>query len=222
MNAMSVLAGFGLPEVVYQVLRIVAAALGAVGGYIVAGPVVGTLVKLAFQRKLPDTAVLVVRIAAAVLVGALIYFYLPLGPGAGGGGSGTGGGTGDGTGSGVPGNRDTGKPGKDKGFTTTGKDVKPPDKDKKEEIRDDVLAIEIIGGNRYKGDERWYYLSSQVKTLDFDELDTFLGKNKGTWKTIYIILTDDSPGPRIDMDGPYERLLDLIRKHKLLYDKKRR
>ena len=80
---MTVLIGFSLPDMVYEVLRVLAAAFGAVGAYIIVGPVVATLVRLAFKRKLPDSAQTVCRILGAVVVGALIYFYLPLGPGSG-------------------------------------------------------------------------------------------------------------------------------------------
>src|SRR5262245_47434183 len=168
---MNVLIGFAVPEFVYQGLRLLAASVGAIGGWIVAGPLAGGLVRLIFRRPLGDNGKLVARFLGGGAIAALIYFYLPLGPG--GGGEGTGGGIGDGTGSGITGNTNTGKPGKDSPSNGQNVDKKAG----KPQTKGDVLRVEILGKDRYKGGGKYYLLDGEM--MDYDQLDALLERRKG-------------------------------------------
>ncbi len=198
------LLGFGLPDFIYQPLLVVAAALGAVVGWFVAAAVARTLVRLAFHRQLPEGGQLVARVGGAILVGALIYFCLPLGPG-GGGGSGTNGGKGEGKGPGTDKNG-PGQPGKDK----PGQDKTGPDKTGqpgKTLTPADWLLIEVLENPR--GEDKFYLLHRKEPARNLKEVEEFLQKNKTAFKEIHIVVTGKSNYPaRKDIE---EKLQELLR-----------
>src|SRR5262245_24180971 len=114
----------GLPEVFYLALRVLAAVGGFVIGYLLTGPLVRFLVRVAVHKQVPDGVLLWVKVLGGLVVAIVVFQLMQFGPG--GGGSGSGGGTGDGkgtgkgTGSGKNGKPDPGKQnddGKDKGKT---------------------------------------------------------------------------------------------------------
>jgi hypothetical protein len=202
---------FSMPDVVYEGLRALAVVIGALGGWFIGGPLARGLVKLAFHKTLPQGGQFLARLLFAAAAGLLIYFYLPLGPGSGGGGSGTGGGIGDGTGSGTAAN-DKGDPRKTSGpGQASGDKAKPGNLD----IPPDALPIEVFGGKR---DERRFY-RLLGKDMNLDEVDRYLGDNKGRWKEIYIVLSkENAPVELAGAPKPITNLKDLVvRTHRLLW-----
>jgi hypothetical protein len=201
-----------VPEIVYDVLRVLATGVGGVIAWFLAAPVGRGLYRLAFQRPMPAGGVVASRFIGALGVAALIYFFLPLGE-PGGGGTGTGGGTGAGHGPGIADKSGTGKPGTDVASTDKGGG------NAKGQLPKDGLAIEILGGTRK---EKRFYLV-QGKEMNLTEVDEFLTKNAGTWRKIYIVTTDNSPAEIEGTPQPATRLKDhIVSKHKMLWEAVRR
>src|SRR5262249_51786162 len=171
-----------LPDILYELLRYFAAGVGGLLAWFVVAPLACGLVRLAFQRKLPDGGVVASRFLGAIGTAVLIYVLFPH---FGGGGRGKDGGTGDDVGPGIAGNTGTGKPGGDRpGPSKTG-----GPSGGNAELPKDGLPVQILGGTRKDG--RFYFV--QGKEMNWDELDAFLTDHKGEWRKVDIILTADSP-----------------------------
>jgi hypothetical protein len=198
-----------LHDIMFWMVRIVAGVGGAFVGWLITPSLVRVLVRLAFHRPLPGWLVPWVRLAGAALFGLLLAFCVHLGGGfgwgPGGGGYGLGPGPGDGKGS-------DGK-GAD-GKASDKKDDSVTKKDSLQSKARDALSIEVLGGQRYKGDRRWYILEGKEPARTLAEVDEFLENNRDKYKTLYIILRPDSAA----QEHPAVKSLQerAIQKHKLL------
>src|SRR5262245_31833802 len=133
---------------IFLVLRVVAAIGAALVGWFATGPVVRILYRLIVRRGVPSWVLPWSRLAGAMVCGFLVYYFLPLGGGPGWGwGLGAGGGPGRGPGQG--GDKTEKQPRRDKSLKEES-DKSLPDKT----IREPV-AVELIGGEQYKGDEKY-------------------------------------------------------------------
>ncbi len=178
-------------------MRMAAALGGLIAGWFLSGPIVRLLVRVAFHKPVPPNVLYGCKIGGAMLTALLIFWYLPLGTGGGGGGSGNGagnGGPGDGKGSG-PGNGDAAKKGGDDKSLGNGKRG--------------TIAIEVIGGDRYKDDVRYYLLDRKEPAVSLSEVEAAFKDKRGRLQVV-IVLTKDSVGER---HGAVSRLQNLALKY---------
>lgn len=162
---------------IYLVIRSVAAVAGALLGYFVTGPVLRLLYRLALGRPVPGWLLPLGRLGGAALIGALIFFFLPLGGGPGWGwGPGWGAGLGEGTGQ-----SDNG----DKGKAANGA--------KKGPVRE-KLVIELLGGSRYLGEGRFYLIKSEPPARTLGEIEEYI-KDRADKLLVQIQVTDESVAP---------------------------
>lgn len=176
---------FGLQEWLFWLFRVAAGIGTAVLCYFLLGPVIQALARVALHRRLPSWIVVWVRILGGILLGMLVYYYLPIGGGPGwgpgSGGPSEGKGTGE-NGKGKPGLPDTSP--KQQTGTETGKEAT--------ETAKDILQIELLGGTRYKRDERYYLLDRKEPAKTLPEVDDYLKENAGKYKIVHVILTKES------------------------------
>ncbi len=187
-----------LPEVLQLAIRFFLAVVAAVVAWFVMGPVARLLYRLAFQRPMPNTLAGWSQLVGAVIVGVLVFLFLPpFGGGGGGGGGLFGGGGGNGTAK---------KNGKGEGSDQTGKDAR--DGGTKKE-RPDVLEVEMAPDGLYEyGSGRYYLLytpetprsfaSAQeyrkhLKTLA--EVKDYLEANARRYKEMDILIYGNSAEP---------------------------
>lgn len=175
----------GFQEWLFWVFRVAAGLGTAFIAWLCLGPVIQLLVRAAFHKKLPNWAVAWLRLVGAILLGVLVYYYLPLGGGPGWGpGSG---GPGAGPGSGTADENKGGKqipPGKQPESKSATKDSA--------EAGTEILHIELLGGARYKNDERYYLLDRKEPAKTLADVDEFLQQNPGRYKIVHLVLTRDS------------------------------
>jgi len=168
-------------QVFWIALRILAAVAGAFVGWLTTGHLVRLLVRLAFQRPTPRPILAVARVVGAVLVGLLVYYYFPGGSGGwgfGGGGPGGGGSGKGGNGTGTTATAATGK-------NATMKAAEPT-------VAADTLIVEMLGGERYKGEGRFYLVRSKEPARTLQEVSELLQKNKGRYRKLEILIYPDS------------------------------
>jgi hypothetical protein len=190
-----------LTAYLFWVLRLAAGVGAAIVGWLFTGPVVRVIYRGAFQRPVPPRLVPWTKLGGAVLLGLLVFWYLPLG-----GGGGLGWGPGDGGGPGLGPGDGPAKKGSDE--PSTG--VKSP-LAKKGRKDLETLEIELIGGARYKNDGRFYLLKRQEPVVPLDEVDDYLNKNKERLdEYVIVILTPDSVAPQ---HGAVLRLNTIIEKY---------
>jgi hypothetical protein len=189
---------FDAPAAFLMAVRIVVALIGVFIGWIIAAPLVRIFFRLAFQRPAPGWLQSGSKLAGSLLLGFLIFMFLPLG-GGGGGGLGTGGGTGDGTGKGS---------GKDSGNGSVVKNGDKGQPDKKNSIPSpktrQPLEIEIIDVDRYKGDEHYYLLQRKEPAKTLAEVEEHI-KDKKDKLEVHILMTTNSVSRREAQD-PLEDL----------------
>ena len=175
-----------LQEWLFWVFRVAAGLGTAALAYLVLGPITRLLGRVAFHRTLPNWFVSTTRIMGAILIGVLVYYYLPIGGGPGWGpGSG---GPGEGKGSGFIKDGD-----QQPGTSESGKDKSASKSDKTEtEAPKDILQIELLGGKRYQRDERYYLLARKEPAKTLSEVDEYLGQNLDKYKIVHVILTKES------------------------------
>jgi hypothetical protein len=172
--------------------RVIAALGGAIIGYFLAGPVVRLLYRGAFHRPAPGSAIFAGKICGAGLVGALFFFLVGLGgnfgfgPGGGGQGNGTGNGGNNGS---------THKKGGDQ-ENNKKNDPSP-------EVRQ-VLEIELLGGERYKGDQRFFLLKRREPAVTFKEVEQYFQDNKNL--EVHIIIRT-APEMSVSENSPTVRRL---------------
>lgn len=189
-------------EIFFLVLRLLAAAGGFMLGWFVTGPVAAVLVRLAFHRALPRWMMYWCKLLGGLLIGLLVFWFLPLGSGGGGGGSG--GGTGKGVGpfntdgSGAAKVSDSGKGAVEGQGTKGGPDIDAT----KGTVR---LDIELLGGEAVK-DGKYYLLGQKSPAVNGAELKTYLEQNRQKLAGVNIVLTDQSVG---DSHQAYRYLLQL-------------
>jgi hypothetical protein len=149
--------------------------------------------------------VFLVRIAGAVAVGLLVYYFLHPGGsggwGLGGGSFGLGGGTG-GTGTGTA----TGVTTRATTATTAAsKTVSAP-------VAADTLTIEMLGGTRYKGEGRYYLIDDKAPARTLAEVEDLLKMNKGRYGKLEILLYPESMA---SVTAPVTQLAELAKRQGL-------
>ncbi len=166
---------FDLPAAFLLLLRIVAGIGGGFVGWFLTGPVVRLLHRAAFRKPVAKWLLPWSKLAGALALGLLVYYFIPLGGGAGWGwGPGHGGGPGLG-------------PGTEGGDKVPAQD-KPDPKAKKPR---DPFDIEIIDVDRYQGDEKYYLLQRKPPAKPLAEVEEFLKENKDRLE-VHIIQTRTS------------------------------
>jgi hypothetical protein len=163
-------------------LRILAAVAGALIGWLTTGYLVRLLVRLAFRRATPRPVVFLSRLVGAAVLGLLVYYYLHPG---GSGGWGLGGG-----GSGV-GKNGTGSTGVQKTAKASTTKATTPRATEKTPAAD-VLTIAMLGGSRYKGEQRYYLVDGKQPARTLVEVKEYLKTNKGRYRRLEIVIYPDS------------------------------
>jgi hypothetical protein len=182
------------------VLRLVAALGAGVVAWFVAGPLLRLLARITLHKPMPRELLTLTRTGAAVLIGVFVYL-LPIGLG---GGAGLGLGSGSGSGS-----AGAGAAG---GSGGTGGDQKTGDQAKeKVTLPQETVTIELLGGERYKEDERFYLLRRQPPAVKLQDLEDFFKKHQGRL-VVYILFTPDSVS---ELHGAVSRLEALAQKYNL-------
>jgi hypothetical protein len=194
MSLAAILMGqFGFGEAALEVLRVIAGVGGAFIGWFVSDPLARLSYRLAAQKPIPRWTLPFAKICGAALVGLLVYFLIPLGGGPGGWGLGAGMGGGPGKGAGE---------GKDN--TALAKDARSDDKkpraDDAVKLADKsppaavrkIVEIEVLGGERYPGQERYYLLRPTDKAMTLNEVDAYLKENRDKLE-LRIVVTEESP-----------------------------
>lgn len=185
----------GLSSTLQIFLRGAAAVGGLVIGWFVTGPIISLLFRATFRKPTPSSLYYSCKAAGACLTAYLLFVFLPIGSGGGGSGFGLGpGGPGDGKGSG-PGSGDSKK--KTGNGNTQG------------DTKRQTMAIELLGGDRYKDDERFYLLDRKEPAVTLKEVDQLFQEKKGGL-LVEIVLTRDSVGEK---HGAVTRLQSLARKY---------
>ena len=189
---MSLFAQFGLPEAALWVLRVIAGIGGAFVGWFITDPLARITHRLVANKPIRGWTLPWIKMAGAIIVGLLVYFFIPLGGGPGGLGYGPGLGGGPGKG---PGQGGTEAQGDAAGAKT---DKTPTLADKTPAEKTPVLVerkrieIEVLGGERYNGDGRYYLLRSTGKAMTLKEAEAYFQEHAGKLE-VQIVLTEDSP-----------------------------
>jgi hypothetical protein len=200
----SLVAVFGIEsikELLFLLLRVGVALVGAFIGWLVSGPVVRVLVRMAFHRPVPPLPLKLSRLAGAVVAGVLVFIFFHFGPGGSGGGSG--GGTGPGKGPGV----DSGAP-KDKNTVPSARDKRPPDSATQNPAARENLAIELVLSKRYKGDERYYLIQGKEPPRTLAEVEDYVRPRKNRIKQVEIIIYANSVSAARPAVPELEKVLD--------------
>jgi hypothetical protein len=173
----------GIPDVGLLLLKGLAVVGGAVLGGLLCGLLLQLLVRAFVHRAVPKPVLRVIRLLGALTLGLLVWFWV-FGEGHTGGLGGNGGfwpfgskgGTGTGTASMVEG---------------TSKQKNPASSPSVS--RPDFLRIEMLGGDRYKGDERFYLIEGEKTPRTLSELTdtlTALREKKPNLKKLEIVIYD--------------------------------
>jgi hypothetical protein len=201
---MSLLAQLGLPAAALTVLQVIAAIGGAFVGWFISDPVARITYRLAVQKPIPGWSLPWIKLCCAALVGLLIYYFVSLGGGPGGWGYGPGLGGGPGKGAG---GKETDAVSRDRSDDKTRADKTPPgDKAPKAVVRRPV-EIEVLGGKRYPGDERYYLLRPAAKAMTLGEVEAYF-KDNGSKLELHVVLTDESPDDITGITAALTRLAD--------------
>jgi hypothetical protein len=190
------------------IIKLVAAVGGFVVGYFVSGPFWRLFWRGAMRKPIPPALLPWMKFCTGLVFAALLYSAVHFGGGGwgfggpGGGGSGVGGGTGDGKGDGKSGGKGEtttpGDPGK-KGPATT-----PPARE--------ILVVELLGGNRYPGDGKYYLIDRKEPPVTLAAIDEMF-KKRGAKIELHIHYAADSVGQR---HAAAERLRDAAQKYGIL------
>jgi hypothetical protein len=191
----------------FFIIRVAAGVGGAIVGWFLAGPVTRLLYRSAFHRPVPNWLLPWTKMAGALLLGFLLFYFLPLGGGLGwgwgpgeGGGPGLGPGPGGGPGSGTDGKEKKG-----------GKDGSA-DKQQSEETVRQRVEIELIGplDPRFKHDH-YYLLKRAEPAINLSEVESHFKKDQDKIE-VHVILTDKSPGRG---QGALGRLIELTSQYRI-------
>jgi hypothetical protein len=185
-------------EPLFLVLRGAAAVGGAVFGWFLAGPMCRILVRAAFHKPAPGMVVYPARCAGAAVLACLIFYFLPLGFG---GGAGFGFGPGPGPGG---------------GGSSAATNATPPGKhavaqENATSPQREILDIELIGGKRYKDDDKFYLLRREEPPVTIKEVEKLFQENKGRFE-VHILLTAQSVSRS---HAAFQRLSSLAHKYDL-------
>ncbi len=203
---MNLFAQLDLGRTALEVLRVIAAVGGAFVGWFLSDPLARVAYWLAVQKAIPGWTLPWLKLSSAVLVALLVYYLIPLGGGPGGWGYGPGLGGDPGLGAGA---KDAGTAAVDAGKARSDK-VKPPEKSPEAVVRKPI-EIEVLGGKRYPGDERYYLLRTTGKAMTIGEVEMYFKEN-GRKLELHVILTDDSPD---DVTGVTEALTRLAGRYQI-------
>jgi hypothetical protein len=149
------------------------------------------------------------KLTGAIVVGLLVFYFIPLGGGPGGFGFGPGEGGGAGLGAGKGGDKSGQTSPKDKG---TAGEKKGPEAAPQSAVREPV-EIELLGGDRYQGDQRFYLIGRTGPAKSLDEVKEYLDerhREKPLEVRIYLTKRSQSVGPN---HPAFRRLDDLIRSY---------
>jgi len=192
----------GIREIVFLVLRLIAATGGFFVGYILTGPIMKLSVWAVLRRQLPGWSVTCGKILGGAGLALLIYLFLPLGMGGSGGGTGGGIGLGKGPFKGNPG---------DGTATATGKG--PPTNPvgtatgtEKGRSDSEVLVIEMLGPQTAEG-EKCYKLQRKSPPIGYDALEAFWNQSRAQWSRVEIVLTRTSTS---ENDPAVDRVRKLV------------
>ena len=150
----------------FSAIRIIVGIGGFFVGYLLSTPFWRVGYWLRYRRSINTTGLLFwLKLLSGITLAMLLYFFLPLGGlGLGGGGTGTGAGKGNGTGPGIdnqPGKGVVG-PTTQKGATTSQRKV---------------VTIELLGGERYKHDGRYYLIDRKEPAVDKEAVEELLKRD---------------------------------------------
>lgn len=185
---------FGQIESFVWLIKIAAALGGAIVGFLLSGPALRLLYRLAFQRPVPAWLVPVGKFAGAAACAALFFILVSLG-----GGWGFGLGPGDGGKGGGYANGDSGKT-KDKRKTPDGSGPK---------IGRTKLEIELVGGANFKGEGRFYLVERRPPAKTLEEVETLIREQAGNLE-VHLVFTDESVGEK---NPPVGLLCDVLQRH---------
>lgn len=180
---------------IFWLIKIAAALGGAIIGYLISGPAIRLLYRLAFQRPAPGWMVPLGKLGGAALLGALFFFMVSLG-GSGWGWGGGGGGSGDGVGPGTG---------------PTSGDKPKPGMGTNEKATREKLVIELLGGNRVGADGRYYLLNGREPAKTLGEVEDVI-KQKPDKIIANLQFTDESVALR---HPAVERLRDMLQRHQV-------
>lgn len=190
---------------IFFALRVVAGIGAASVGWFLTGPSVRILVRVGFRRGVPGWLMPFFRAGGAVGLGLLVFYFLPLGGGPG-WGWGLGGGGGPGLGAGdVSGqdNRDAITNAKTRDSKAKG----PPGKLVREPVE-----IELLGGERYQGQDKFYLLKRQAPAVSLEQVEAYFKEKPDRLEVRIIMDPDGSVGFR---HPAYISLDALARKYKI-------
>jgi hypothetical protein len=198
------------------VLRVIAGIGGAFVGWFVSDPIARVSYRAVVLKPIPPWSLPWIKIATAAVCGLLVYYFIPLGGGPGGFGYGPGQGGGPGLGSGQ-GGKDTGtvtppdgSSSKDGDKKLEGDKTKPGDKTPPGPVARKPVEIEVLGGKRYPGEQRYYLLRPTGKALTLKEVEAYF-KEHGSKLELHVILTDESPADENGITADLTRLADRYR-----------
>jgi hypothetical protein len=190
----------GIRDFIFLVLRLFLAVAAAFLAWLLAGPLLRALYRVVVRRPAPGFPVSVGRLASAVAVGVLVFWYLPIGGGGGGLGL-FGGGSGSGSGAGPGGPHE----GTGKGKDETAKDAGIPGTE--------VLRIEMVVSKRVpRGDDRYYLKDGQEPPRNLESIKKLLEENNKRWGQMEIIIYANGPA---EESGAVQDLKELARQHGL-------
>lgn len=198
MNVLETLMGSPL-----LIVRLIAAIGGFVVGYMFTGPFWRLFWRVAFRKPVPAALIPWLKFCTGLVLAALLYSLVGFGGGGGfgwgGGGTGSGTGTGAGKGTGKGNDPATNDP-KKKG---DGPAAKTPGRE--------ILYVELLGGERYKDDNKFYLLGRKTPPVLLAEIEDAF-KTRPDKIELHIVYTPSSVGQR---SGPADRLRDLASKYQV-------
>lgn len=193
----AVLLGFNWQASLFWAIRAAVALVACVVGWFLAPVLTRFLYRLAFHRPLPGWGTFLSRLGGALVLGFLAFYYVPLGGGAG-WGWGPGGGGGPGLGPGSGGGTNDGK----------GKGGKVADDKKGLAKIPNSLEIELLGGERYKQDERYYLIERKPPAKTLDEVEDYLKNQKDVSVLFIVLLPEESVGSKHPAVGRLKTLAE--------------
>jgi hypothetical protein len=172
--------GIDLTTSFFSVIRILVGIGGFFVGYLFSPPFWRVGYWLRYRKSISTTGLLFwAKFFSGVTLGTALYFFLPLGGfGPGGGGTGTGAGTGNGTGPGID-----NQPGK--GVIGPATKKGPATSQRK------VVTIEMLGGERYKHDGRYYLIDRKEPAVDKEAVEDLLKRDPSKLE-VQLLFTNQS------------------------------
>jgi hypothetical protein len=210
---MNLFTQLGFNEMAQWVFKIIAAVGGGFIGWFLTDPLARILYRVTFHKPIPSWSLPWTKLSGGALLGAIAFLLVSFGGGSGGFGFGPGLGGSPGTGAGE------GRADKDAVAHDGGKkpdDAKTPEKDKaklpdkgKETIVRKTVAIEVLGGENYNCDERWYVMRPASKPMTLKEVEVYF-KEHGDKLELHLVITENSA-----LTGPIGEITDLAGRYNI-------